>query len=79
MGEEDRPTIFLINGRIIHVANQKPNGVMTYQEIVDFITGDYIAEAKETIHIESRISILGYIGRFIWVKIIQYAVKIIGE
>ena len=79
LGEEDKPTIFLINSRIIHVANQKSNGMMTYQEIMDFVTGDYVTDSKATIHIEPRISILGYVGRFIWVKVIQWAMKVLGE
>ena len=73
-----RPIIFLINDRFIHTLPNS-NEAVTYQAIIDFITGGYYADSQRTFLIEPRISILRYIVRFIWSKIMEKSIYLTGK
>ena len=75
LAESMKPTIFLIHDRHIHVPS---NETITYQEITDFITGDYLDKTATTLHVSPRISILKYVGRFIWSQLMMLAKQMIG-
>ena len=38
---------------------------------MDFIMGDYFGKSIKTIYVEPRISIIRYIGRYIWSKFME--------
>jgi isopenicillin N synthase-like dioxygenase len=69
--ENLKPTIFLINDRFVHAVPNSNSEVVTYQDIMEFITGGYYDTAINSFHVEPRISILRYIGCFLWGKFME--------
>lgn len=64
--------LVLINDRMVHVAPQTAEFMMTYQDIVDFITTNYWHDSVKVFEVQPRISVFSLIVRIIWKTLLGY-------
>lgn len=70
-GKDKLPMLMLINDRIVHVAPNTSDYLMTYQDIMNFITKDYWHDSARIFQVQPRISIFRYIGRVLGAKLME--------